>query len=77
MVVDNDVTFELFVKEVFCYVEAGVDIVVLSDMMDGRIVKICFVFDESGYLDVVLFSYVVKFVSGFYGLFREVADSIL
>ena len=74
-VVDNDATLELLAKEALCHAEAGADIVAPSDMMDGRIAKIRSALDESGYSDVALLSYAAKFASGFYGPFREAADS--
>lgn len=74
-VVDNDSTLELLAKEALCHAEAGADIVAPSDMMDGRIAKIRSALDESGYSDVALLSYAAKFASGFYGPFREAADS--
>ncbi|HET8936431.1 MAG TPA: porphobilinogen synthase [Polyangiales bacterium] len=74
-VVDNDATLELLAKEALCHAEAGADIVAPSDMMDGRIAKIREALDTSGYSDVALLSYAAKFASGFYGPFREAADS--
>ena len=74
-VVDNDATLELLAKEALCHAEAGADIVAPSDMMDGRIAKLRSALDESGYSDVALLSYAAKFASGFYGPFREAADS--
>ncbi|MET0390625.1 MAG: porphobilinogen synthase [Polyangiales bacterium] len=74
-VVDNDATLELLAKEALCHAEAGADIVAPSDMMDGRIAKLREALDTSGYSDVVLMSYAAKYASGFYGPFREAADS--
>jgi porphobilinogen synthase len=74
-VVDNDATLELLAKEALCHAEAGADIIAPSDMMDGRIAKLRGALDESGYSDVALLSYAAKFASGFYGPFREAADS--
>jgi len=74
-VVDNDATLELLAKEALCHAEAGADIVAPSDMMDGRIAKIREVLDTSGFSDVSILSYAAKFASGFYGPFREAADS--
>jgi porphobilinogen synthase len=74
-VVDNDATLELLAKEALCHAEAGADIVAPSDMMDGRIAKIRETLDTSGFSDVAILSYAAKFASGFYGPFREAADS--
>jgi porphobilinogen synthase len=74
-VVDNDATLELLAKEALCHAEAGADIVAPSDMMDGRIAKIRSALDTSGYEDVVVLSYAAKYASGFYGPFREAAES--
>jgi porphobilinogen synthase len=75
MVVDNDATLELLAKEALCHAEAGADIVAPSDMMDGRIAAIRSALDESGHGDVALLSYAAKYASGFYGPFRDAADS--
>jgi porphobilinogen synthase len=74
-VVDNDATLELLAREALCHAEAGADIVAPSDMMDGRVAKIREALDESGHDDVALLSYAAKYASGFYGPFREAADS--
>jgi porphobilinogen synthase len=74
-VVDNDATLELLAREALCHAEAGADIVAPSDMMDGRVAKIRETLDESGHEDVALLSYAAKYASGFYGPFREAADS--
>jgi porphobilinogen synthase len=74
-VVDNDATLELLAKEALCHAEAGADIVAPSDMMDGRIAKLREALDAGGHSDVALLSYAAKYASGFYGPFREAADS--
>lgn len=74
-VVDNDATLELLAREALCHAEAGADVVAPSDMMDGRVAKIRQTLDESGYEDVALLSYAAKYASGFYGPFRDAADS--
>ncbi len=73
--VDNDATLELLAKEALSHVQAGADIVAPSDMMDGRVAAIRDILDEHGYTDIPIMSYAVKFASGFYGPFREAADS--
>jgi porphobilinogen synthase len=73
--VDNDATLELLAKEALCHAQAGADIVAPSDMMDGRVAKIRKTLDESGFEQVAVLSYAAKYASGFYGPFREAADS--
>jgi porphobilinogen synthase len=74
-VVDNDATLELLAREALCHAEAGADIIAPSDMMDGRIAKLRETLDTNGYNDIALLAYAVKYASGFYGPFREAADS--
>lgn len=74
-VVENDATLELLAMEALSHVKAGCDIVAPSDMMDGRIGYIRQRLDESGYADTPIMSYAAKYASGFYGPFREAADS--
>lgn len=73
--VDNDSTLELLSRTALSYAEAGADIVAPSDMMDGRIGRIRKYLDEHGFQDVLILSYAVKYASGYYGPFREAADS--
>ena len=69
--VDNDRTLELLAKTALSQVQAGADMVAPSDMMDGRVAAIRKMLDESGYVNVPLMSYAVKFASSFYGPFRH------
>jgi porphobilinogen synthase len=73
--VDNDATLELLVREALCHAEAGADIVAPSDMMDGRVLAIRRALDGDGFADVAILSYAAKYASGFYGPFRDAADS--
>ncbi len=73
--IDNDATLELLAREALSHVQAGADIVAPSDMMDGRVAAIRDILDEHGYTDIPIMSYAVKFASGYYGPFREAADS--
>jgi porphobilinogen synthase len=73
--VDNDATLELLAREALCHAQAGADIVAPSDMMDGRVAKIRTTLDEAGFADVSVLSYAAKYASGFYGPFREAAES--
>lgn len=71
----NDETVELLVKEALSHVKAGADMVAPSDMMDGRIYEIRKALDENGYVNTPIMSYAVKYASGYYGPFREAAES--
>ena len=71
----NDASLELLAKTAVSQVRAGVDISAPSDMMDGRVAAIRRALDEAGYQNTPILSYAAKFASGFYGPFREAADS--
>ncbi len=73
--VDNDSSLELLADTALSQVEAGIDIVAPSDMMDGRVAAIRHKLDQHGYQDRAIIAYSAKFASGFYGPFREAADS--
>lgn len=73
--VENDPTLELLTRSAVCYTEAGADIVAPSDMMDGRVSAIRSGLDKAGYTHIPIMSYSAKFASGYYGPFREAADS--
>jgi porphobilinogen synthase len=73
--VRNDPTLELLAKMALSHVKAGADIVAPSDMMDGRVGAIRSVLDRSGHQNTPILSYAVKYASGYYGPFREAAES--
>lgn len=73
--VDNDSTLALLAKVAVSQAEAGADIVAPSDMMDGRVAAIRDALDEKGLDKVSIMSYAVKYASGYYGPFRDAADS--
>lgn len=73
--VDNDATLELLAKEAVSHACAGADIVAPSDMMDGRVAAIRKALDDKGFTNTPIMSYAAKFASGFYGPFREAAES--
>jgi porphobilinogen synthase len=73
--VDNDRTLDLLVREALCHARAGADVVAPSDMMDGRVGAIRRALDADGFQHVAILSYAAKYASGFYGPFREAADS--
>jgi porphobilinogen synthase len=73
--IDNDSTLELLAKSAVVQVEAGADIVAPSDMMDGRVGRIRAALDAKGFEQIPILAYSAKYASGFYGPFREAADS--
>jgi porphobilinogen synthase len=73
--VDNDATLELLAKEALSHAEAGADMVAPSDMMDGRVEAIRQILDNNGFSHMPIMSYAVKYASGYYGPFREAAES--
>jgi porphobilinogen synthase len=73
--VDNDATVNNLVRQAISHAEAGADVIAPSDMMDGRVGAIRDGLDDSGYSDTPILSYAAKFSSGFYGPFRDAAES--
>ncbi len=73
--VANDPTVELLGREALVYAQAGADIIAPSDMMDGRVGYIRRVLDTQGFSHLPIMAYAAKFASGFYGPFREAAES--
>lgn len=73
--IDNDATLELLAGQALSHVRAGCDMVAPSDMMDGRISIIRNCLDDNGYKNIPIMSYAAKYASGFYGPFREAAES--
>jgi porphobilinogen synthase len=71
----NDETVQLLVRSALSHAAAGAHIVAPSDMMDGRVGAIRAALDERGFDHVAIMSYAAKYCSGFYGPFREAADS--
>lgn len=71
----NDATLELLARTAVSQVRAQIDIVAPSDMMDGRVAAIRKALDDAGFINTPILSYAAKFASGFYGPFREAADS--
>lgn len=73
--VDNDATVDLLAREALSHARAGADMVAPSDMMDGRVNAIRQILDENGFSHIPVMSYAVKYASGYYGPFREAAES--
>ena len=71
----NDQTLDILAKTAVSLARAGMDVIAPSDMMDGRVAAIRKGLDEAGFLNTPILSYAAKFASGFYGPFREAADS--
>ena len=71
----NDATVAHLAQAALSHAAAGADIVAPSDMMDGRVGAIRHTLDDSGFDQVGIMSYAAKYCSGFYGPFREAADS--
>ena len=71
----NDPSLKLLARAAASHAEAGADIVAPSDMMDGRVRAIRAELDRTGFSDTPIMSYAAKFASGFYGPFREAAES--
>jgi porphobilinogen synthase len=74
-IVDNDRTLTLLAQTALAQAEAGVDIVAPSDMMDGRVLVLRQALDRAGYVSLPILSYAAKYASGFYGPFRDAAES--
>lgn len=73
--IDNDASLELLARTAVSQTRAGMDIIAPSDMMDGRVGAIRRALDGAGFINTPILSYAAKFASGFYGPFREAADS--
>jgi porphobilinogen synthase len=73
--VDNDTTLEWLAQCAVTHARAGADVVAPSDMMDGRVGAIRAALDANGFQKVSILAYSAKFASGFYGPFREAAES--
>ena len=71
----NDASVELLAREALTHAQAGADMVAPSDMFDGRVSAIRSRLDQNGFPLVPIMSYAAKYASGFYGPFREAAES--
>lgn len=75
MDVENDPTLELIAKQAVVHARAGADMVAPSGMIDGMVGAIRRALDAAGFIHVPVMSYSAKYASGFYGPFREAAES--
>ena len=73
--VDNDATLVNIAKQVVSHAKAGVDMVAPSGMMDGTIDIVRQSLDQTGFLNLPIMAYSVKYASAYYGPFRDAADS--
>lgn len=73
--VHNDLTLITLAKQSVSLAQEGVDMVAPSDMMDGRVGAIRKALDENGFYNLPIMAYSAKYASGFYGPFREAAES--
>ena len=73
--VSNDPTLDLLARTAVSQAEAGADIIAPSNMMDGFVGAIRIALDGAGFEQIPIMSYAVKYASGFYGPFREAAQS--
>ena len=71
----NDPTLDLLARTAVSQAEAGADIIAPSNMMDGFVAAIRTALDRAGFEQIPIMSYAVKYASGFYGPFREAAQS--
>ena len=71
----NDESIQLLAKEALTHAQAGADMVAPSDMFDGRVQAIRQILDENELTNIPIMSYAAKYASGFYGPFRDAAES--
>ena len=71
----NDKSIELLAKEALTHARAGADMIAPSDMFDGRVKAIRTILDANNFQNIPIMSYAAKYASGFYGPFREAAES--
>ncbi|MFI7239982.1 porphobilinogen synthase [Streptomyces cyaneofuscatus] len=75
--VDNDATLERYAEMAQVQADAGAHVVGPSGMMDGQVGVVRDALDQTGYEDVSILAYTVKYSSAFYGPFREAVGSSL
>jgi porphobilinogen synthase len=71
----NDPSVLLLARQALTHAQAGADIIAPSDMFDGRVKAIRNILDSNGYINTPIMAYSAKYASGFYGPFREAAES--
>jgi porphobilinogen synthase len=75
LTVDNDTTLEILAKQALVHARAGSDMIAPSGMMDKTVSTIRQVLDENGFAELPILAYSTKFASGYYGPFRDAAES--
>jgi porphobilinogen synthase len=73
--VDNDATLPNLARQCVSHAQAGADVVAPSGMMDGMVLAIRHGLDDAGFSNIPIMSYAAKYASGFYGPFRDAAES--
>ena len=73
--VNNDATLEISAQQAIIHAKAGADMIAPSGMMDGIIETLRTALDANGYENLPIMAYSTKFASGYYGPFRDVAES--
>src|SRR5262245_46988372 len=73
--VDNDATLPLLAAQCVSHAKAGADVIAPSGMMDGMVEAIRRELDDAGFAHLPILSYAAKYASGFYGPFRDAAES--
>ena len=73
--VDNDATLPLLAEQSVSHARAGADMIAPSGMMDGMVGAIRQGLDRAGFTQIPIMSYAAKFASGYYGPFRDAAES--
>ena len=71
----NDPTLELLGRASVVHAQAGADVIAPSGMVDGMVGAIRAALDAAGWEHTLIMSYAAKYASGFYGPFREAAES--
>jgi porphobilinogen synthase len=72
---DNDATLPLLAEQCVSHAQAGADLVAPSGMLDGMVAAIRAALDTAGFSHMPIMSYSAKYASGFYGPFRDAAES--
>jgi porphobilinogen synthase len=72
---DNDATLINLSRQAISHAKAGADMLAPSGMIDGSIITMREALDNTGYYDLPIMAYSVKYSSAFYGPFRDAADS--
>ena len=72
---DNDATLPLLAEQAVSHARAGADMIAPSGMMDGMVQAIRRGLDDAGFTHIPIMSYAAKFASGYYGPFRDAAES--